>query len=1058
MSDPGDNEDLSGYASSNPMGRLAFGERREVTALFYDLVGSTELLTHTDLEDFETLISAFQKRVVRIVRTYGGSISDTQGDGGLALFGYPIPSEDSATTAIHAGLEIVQACKRLAAETGLAELHVRVGISTSEVVVQDLTADAEPKVTGLAPALAARLQQLAPADTVVVTRRTQELARADFVFQFLGPRTIKGFGEEQEVWAVKRRIIGATRFPTSGKFGMLMVNREAELQLAHDLWQQAQAGAGRVLIISGDAGIGKSRLLYDVLRNVHAENTRTVVLQCFPRGTETALSPLIELVRAAAIPPDESGELTYQRLAALLRREGLSDENAIAAIAFAVGVDAPSRFLVGSEKPEQIRDRIYEAVVRFLENWLRSAALIVAVEDLQWIDPTSSQLLCSLIDWARDKPVFIILTTREQLKLKSTGPHVREARLDPLPENLAAELVTNLWPEIDVSTLPPETLSLIYQRASGVPLFLEELAQWVEDKAGSDVGDLLKMLSNTRILSFQNVLSARLGSLGPAKAVAQAAAVIGIRFDEQTLSVMLPDLERDRLSSYLADLVNANILVRADRAMPQNYLFRHSLIQETIYGALLRKTRASLHQKAFKAARNGLVQMSNALMATHAERAGMLDEAVECFISAGKESFARSAVMEAKQLLERALGQLRDAPRSDKRERLELSALAALGPILTSTEGTKSPAACALYERAVQIARRRPATEQVDWFPIYWGWWYTGADFGIQRERAAMVMSDLSSVDDPEVRLQVQHCIWAIDFNTGRHDTCVKAVDTGLALYEMGSGHESLTLYGGHDPRVCGLGQKGLSLWFKGYPEQALHSVDMALAWAKEIDHVGSISHALDIAAMLNRYRCDYGALRRTTLEMRRLAAEHSLPLLAAKAEIFDGWRMARLGDPAGGRVIAEKGLAIQRQIGTREDFPVYAEMLAQILMGDQEPELALRFLDEAVDETKRTLHLYWLSELYRREAIVKAVLGRDEREIAELVNAALQTAIDQNATALFLKAFKTAFDLGVAARIAERFRDEIRPAMARVEKGGELAPLLNEISDLLSSRKTALP
>ncbi len=989
------------------------------------------------------------------MRALGGSISDTQGDGGLALFGYPIPSEDSATSAIHAGLDITQACKRLAAETGQTALHVRVGVATSEVVVQDLTPDAEPRVTGVAPALAARLQQLSPPDTVVVTQRTHDLSQGDFVFQFLGSRTIKGFGEGQEVWAVKRRIIGATRFPTSGKFGMRMVNREAELKIAHELWRQVQNGIGEVLFISGDAGIGKSRLLYDVLRDARTQNARTVVLQCFPRGTETALSPLIELVRAAALAPDEAGELTYQRLAALLRREGLSDEGAIAAIAFAVGVDAPSRFGKDNEKPAQIRERIYEAVNRFLENWLKSNPLIVAVEDLQWIDPTSSELLRKLIEWARDKPVFFILTARERLAVNDLGSHITEVSLDPLPEELATELVTNLWPGIDVPALPPAALSLIYQRTNGVPLFLEELTQWVEDKAGSDVDDLLKTLSNARILSFQNVLSARLGALGQAKAVAQAAAVIGIRFDEQTLSVILPDMDQDHLSRSLADLVNANILIRAERGMSPGYFFRHSLIQETIYGALLRKTRASLHQKAFEAARSGLIQMSNALMATHAERAGLLSEAVECSISAGKESFARSAVLEAKQLLERALVLLQDAPQDDKSERLELSALAALGPILTSTEGTKSPAACALYDRAVQIARRRPSHEQVAWFPIYWGWWYTGADFGIQRERAAMVMSDLRSVDDPEVRLQVQHCIWAIDFNIGHHDTCVEAVDTGLALYEVGSGRQSLTLYGGHDPRVCGLGQKGLSLWFKGFPKQALQSVEMAVAWANKIEHVGSISHALDIAAMLNRYRCDYDALRRTTLEMRRLAQKHGLPLLAAKAEIFDGWRIARLGDPAGGRIIAEKGLAIQEEIGTREDFPVYAEMLAQILMKVCEPKLALRLIDEAVKETERTSHLYWLSELHRRQAIVKAELGHDAQEIADLVNAALQTAEDQNAATLFLKAFKTALDLGIPDRVAAKFRDEIEPVMARVDDNGELAPLLHSITDRWKSGKS---
>ena len=181
-------------------------------------------------------------------------------------------------------------------------------------------------------------------------------------------------------------------------------------------------------------------------------------------------------------------------------------------------------------------------------------------------------------------------------------------------------------------------------------------------------------------------------------------------------------------------------------------------------------------------------------------------------------------------------------------------------------------------------------------------------------------MLDLAGVDDPEVRLQVQHCTWAIDFNMGRHDTCIAAVNAGLALYRKGGGRQSLTLYGGHDPRVCGLGQKGLSLWFKGFPRQALQSVKQATRWARKLDHLGSIAHACDIAAMLHRYRCDHATLRRTIAYIKACARD-DLPLLAAKSDIFEGWRVASLGEPLRGRKLIEKGLALQQEIGTREDF-----------------------------------------------------------------------------------------------------------------------------------------
>ena len=307
--------------------------------------------------------------------------------------------------------------------------------------------------------------------------------------------------------------------------------------------------------------------------------------------------------------------------------------------------------------------------------------------------------------------------------------------------------------------------------------------------------------------------------------------------------------------------------------------------------------------------------MALAALAEHAERGGLIQDAAAGYIAAAKESSARSAVAEARHLLERSLSLLEGIPHGELRERLELSALAALGPILTSTEGNKSPDACLLYERGVEMARRRPVSEQVEWFPLYWGWWFTGADFAIQRERAEAVIADLRDVADPQIQLQARHCAWAIDFNMGRHEACIEAVDAGMLLYQAGRGRENLTLYGGHDAKVCGLGQRGLSLWFKGYPERAVDSVRESTEWAQEIGHLGSIAHAYDIAAMLHRYRRNYAALQSVAEAMERLARKHDLASLRAKALIFEGWSEGNTGDAKRGRILAEAGFAIQREI-----------------------------------------------------------------------------------------------------------------------------------------------
>jgi predicted ATPase len=261
-----------------------------------------------------------------------------------------------------------------------------------------------------------------------------------------------------------------------------------------------------------------------------------------------------------------------------------------------------------------------------------------------------------------------------------------------------------------------------------------------------------------------------------------------------------------------------------------------------------------------------------------------------------------------------------------------------------------------------------------------------------------------------------------------------------------------VTLYGGHDPRVCGLGQKGLSLWFKGFPKEALASVSEATRWAQEIGHVGSVAHGYDIAAMLHRYRRDYTALKDTTAAMRRLARKHELRSLAAKALIFDGWCMASLGDPARGRKSAEEGFAIQREIGTREDFPVYSEMLAEILVRQSDTDAALALLAEAEREAVRTGHLYWLPELCRRRALVGAHLGAEAHETGGLLDRALCVARKQNAATLFLSAYETAVVLGASHQVHPDFRSAISLVMASVEQGGEMAELLASISSKMDS------
>jgi predicted ATPase len=771
-----------------------------------------------------------------------------------------------------------------------------------------------------------------------------------------------------------------------------------------------------------------------------------------------ALAPLVDLIRSASASEEEAGELTRTHVAKLMHREGIKNDAVIRVIAFAVGTISSFEHAAAEGSPGRVRERMIWAMRRCIDEWCEAGPTIFTVEDLHWIDPTSKDLVRELVEYITGKPVLLMLTTRNRVPWAETGSHVGRIRLHPLQRMEAGVLLAEIW-RGRPDSLPAAVVSLAYERTQGIPLFLEEISQWLASALGAGASEWVELLSNSRIASFENLLSARLGGMGHGKIVAQAASVIGREFDTELLRAILSALSEKRLSAGLKELVRAKILVPRRHGSQSGYAFRHSLIQESLYGLLLRKSRTALHQQIYRAVAGSpeaRARMGAAVLAEHAERGGLFEEAAAQFIEAARESSARSAMAEARHLLDRVLKVLPGVPDGDERARLELSALAVLGPVLISTLGSRSPEARNLYERAVRIARRRPVHERAGWFPIYWGWWYTGGDFAVQRKRAKAVMGDLRDVADPEVQLQVQHCVWAIDFNLGRHETCIAAVDAGLALYHTGRGRESLIVYGGHDPRVCGLGQKGLSLWFEGFAIEARACIDEATRWAKELKHVGSIAHAYDIAAMLHRYRNDYVALKDTVASMRQLARKHEMRSLAAKALIFDGWRIARLGDARRGRKRAEEGFAIQREIGTREDFPVYSEMLADILERLGEHASAREVLDEALKETERTRHLYWQAELFRRRALLSAELGAGTDEVLALLDRALYVAREQNATMLLLMAYDSALELGLSERLDQDFHAVVCSAMTHLQQQGETAQLVASISSKMSGATKA--
>lgn len=1018
----------------------AAGERRQVTALYYDLVGSTDLMQRLDLEDFQELIQAFHGIVNETVVRHQGFIRDLHGDGGMAIFISPIDPKDTASLAIAAGLDAIEGCKKLAEARDLEDFHIRVGIATSMVIITAAEAGAAPEqVTGVAPALAARLQSIALPDTVVVSQLTRQLAGRSFSFHFLGKQTLKGFAAEN-AWQALRHKLNIDRFFAFGKLTSRIVGRERELGIAFDCWQGALQGQGRVLLIEGEAGIGKSRLLHEIRKGTRATRKRLLLLQCASGGAQETLHPLLHALSHSGLTAQRKP--SHPRIEALFRRNGLEDADAVRVFAHLLGAEGRADDDLATLTPDALRDRAIAAAERCVAALAAQGPLLIAVEDAHWIDPTSYLILEHLARAVRRHPVLLVVTARRFEPPQRPGnggtSHIALSALDREATRLAIE---QSWPR-NAEALPQGFIEPIHQVTAGNPLFVEEFCQWLSENRHEAAEVLTKgVAAAARPDAFESILSARLANLGPAQEIARYAAVMGRDVDYSLLCGILPDVNAQSILEALRALGDAGILLRNRIPGYPAFTFRHALIQETIYANLLRKTRQALHGRIFRLVaenRELAPWIGSGALASHAERAGLTDRAVEAYVEAGKESSAQSALTEAKQLLERALGLVETAP-AKERDRLKLTVIAALCPVLTGIEGKRSPRATELYAEGVKLARRQRPEDQPKLFPVYWGWWFTAPDFAGHRERAQVILADLKDVDDDEVQLQARHCLWAIDFNLGFHESCIQSVDGGLSHYEKGRGAENFTLFGGHDAKVCGLGQRGLSLWLSGQGDRAVSSVRESCAWAESISHLGSIAHAYDIAAMLHRYRRDFDALGSIMTRMRDLAARHELPALTAKTQIFEGWSLGVVSDPASGRAMMEEGLVLQARVDTPEDLPVYNEMLAEVLGLAGKPEAGLALIAAAIAAVEASGQRYWLVQLLHRRLRLLAQSGAAPERMTEAAEPALHIALEQKAITLLIAVYRTVEALGFSEELLLRYRPQVEEAEKLVEGGGAL-------------------
>jgi class 3 adenylate cyclase len=679
-------------------------ERRQVTVMFADLVGSTALSARMDPEDLREVISAYQRCVAETVQRFGGFVAKYMGDGVLIYFGYPQAHEDDAERAVRAGLELVAAVGGLKTH---ALLQTRVGIATGLVVVGDLIGSGssqEQAIVGETPNLAARLQSIADPNGVVIAAGTRKLIGNLFELRDLGAHELKGISGAVRAWAAQRPASVESRFDALHATGLTeLVGREEELELLLRRWSKAKTGEGQVMLLSGEAGIGKSRLTAALIEHLAGEPHTRRRYFCSPQHTDSALCPIIsQMERAAGFAHDDTAQTKLDKLDALLALSFTPPQDMML---FAEMLSLPNdgRYPTLDLSPQQRRQRTLEALTTQVEIPSRSKPVLMIFEDAHWADPTSVEALGRTVDRLRTLGVLLIITHRPEFVPPWIGrPHVTTLGLNRLGEREIAALIDRVTGN---SSLPKGIRQDIIERTDGIPLFVEEVTKAVLETRNE--GEALRTVGAIPAsalavpASLHASLMARLDRLGPAKEVAQIGAAIGREFSHKLLTAVARKPEAETASA-LDRIMAAGLLFRQGLAPHATYLFKHALVQDAAYGTLLREKRRALHARIAETLNSQFVDIAESqpeLLARHCTEAGLIEKAIGLWAKAGQRSLERSALAEATEQLTRGLAQIATLPSARTLRREEIKLQVNLMNALMHVKGYAAPETKAAVER-----------------------------------------------------------------------------------------------------------------------------------------------------------------------------------------------------------------------------------------------------------------------------------------------------------------------------------------------------------------------
>jgi class 3 adenylate cyclase/tetratricopeptide (TPR) repeat protein len=915
----------------------ADAERRQLTVMFCDLVGSTALSARLDPEDLREVIGAYHRTVDRVVAGLDGFVAKYMGDGVLVYFGYPQAHEDDAERAVRAGLGVIESVGRLDFKS--VELQARVGIATGLVVVGDLIGKGsaqEQSVVGETPNLAARLQALAEPDAVVIAAGTRRLVGDLFEYRDLGAVEVKGIVVPVPAWQVLRPSAVASRFEAlRGSALTRLVGRDEEIELLVRRWARAKAGDSHIVLLSGEPGIGKSRIVAALQEQLRGEPHTRIRYFCSPQHQNSALYPVIrQLEHAAGFERDDPLEIKLDKLEALLGAAA-AVECDIALVAELLSLDGGGRYPPLDLSPQRKRDLTSEALLRQLENLAQQQPVLLLFEDLHWIDPTSRALLDRIIERVEGLPVLLIATFRPEFQPPWIGqPQVTVMALNRLDRNEMAALVRQLVVG-NKTPLPQDIIEEIIERTDGVPLFAEELTKAVLE-AGDCAPTTVSSVPPPSLAvptTLYASLMARLDRLGPVpKELAQIGAAIGREFPLD-LMARVASRDQNELQTALDRLLDAGLVFQRGAHPQALFLFKHALIQETAYQSLLKSTRQQYHQQIAQVLIDYFpetVQTQPELLAHHYTEAGLLERSVIYWQKAGQHASQRSAHIEAATHLTRGLKVIALLPDTSERAQYELALQTTLGPVLMATKGYASADVGQAYRRARELCHLIGETPQL--FQVLLGlrfFYQVGGGLQNARELGEQLLELAQNMQSRTFLTQAHTMLGHTLCCLGEFASAREHLEQAMALYDPQQ-HRTHILLSGLDPGVFCRCAGAWSLWHLGYPDQALERAQAALALASELSHPQSLDQALCSIAQVHQYRREEDATRDQAERAIAVSTERGFQMRVAMATVLRGWALAIQEEGTEGITQLRQGLASNRATGAAAFVAYYLALLAE--------------------------------------------------------------------------------------------------------------------------------